>query len=97
MRAAVLTELLGHATEGLSEADPAAWSPAERDDVLAALGPAAIEIVGLAARIRAAKVNGTPVPRPQPARRVEPEPQQPTQPPADDPPPNPPPTDRGRA
>jgi len=84
MRPGPLAELIGDTAAICRETDPTGWTDVERDDVLAALGPAAVEIVGLSARIRAARVNGTPVPRPEP-KRVEP-----TTPPSQDPPPEPP-------
>lgn len=80
------TDLITGTTALLHGADPTGWSTEERDDVLAALGPAAVEIVGLSARIRATKVNGTPVPRPEP-KRVEPKDQPKQDPPPEDPPP----------
>lgn len=96
MSTVALIRLLDETAVALSTADPTSWTADESDEVLEALGPAAIEVVGLAARIRAAKVNGTPVPRPAPARRVDPPPDPETTPPPDhDPPPPPPPSDGG--
>lgn len=85
---ASLSRFLAGAAVIVRDADPTDWTADERDDVLVALGPVAVEIVGLSARIRAAKVNGTEVPRPDP-KRVDPQDQPKTDPPPEDPPPKP--------
>lgn len=70
------------------DATPAEWSAYERDVVLRSLTTISYEIPSLSARIRAAKVNDTPVPHP-----VKPGPK-PVDPPSQpDPPPPPPPTE----
>lgn len=69
--------------------DTTAWSAAECDLVLRGLGTVAYEVVGLSARIRAAKVNDT-----KPVHPVKPLNPPPPPPPTEDPPPPPPPQDR---
>lgn len=70
------------------DAQPAEWTAEDRDLVLGALSTVAYEMPGLSARIRAAKVNDTPVPHP-----VKPGPK-PVEPPPPPPPPPPPTEDR---
>lgn len=66
--------------------DVEGWAAEDFDIVLRSLGTIAYEVVGLSARIRAAKVNNTPVvhpvkPAPKPQPKADPPP---TQPPPDD-------------
>lgn len=82
-----LVRILDETAEACREATPGEWSDALRDDVLGGLTTVSYEIVDLAARIRAAKVNNTPVPHPV---KPGPKPVEPPPPPVPDPAPEPP-------
>ncbi len=75
MKPAPLARLLDETAHACRGADPASWTPEECDDVLSGLGTISYEIAGLSARIRAAKVNGTPVKHPvKPVKAPKPQP-----------------------
>lgn len=83
----VLAETLGTVAAMCRDADPAGWTDVDRDDVLAGLNTVSYEIVGLAARIRAAKVND--VKPPHPVKPLNPKPADPPPPPPPDEQPDP--------
>lgn len=56
MKAPATVRLLTSVTDTCREADPSDWSPAECDAVLEGLGDVSREVVGLSARIRAARI-----------------------------------------
>lgn len=64
MNGQTLTRHLDTVAAMCRDADPTGWTDIERDDVLAGLNTVSYEVVGLAARIRAAKVNDTKPPHP---------------------------------
>lgn len=100
MRPGPLNELLTETAEACHSANLTDWSPQDFDAALRSLNTVSYEVVGLAARIRAARaemVNDTPVPHPvKPYTPPAPPPPKPQPQPKPTPPPPPPAKNQGQ-